>query len=45
MPERVEFRLMAPPFFKVFLKFITCFVDQVKKLGKNSDENREKLLA
>ncbi len=43
-PERVEFRLMAPIFFKALLKFITCFVDQVKKLGKISDENREKIL-
>ena len=26
-PERVEFRLMTPIFFKALLKFITCFVD------------------
>jgi len=36
---------MAPPFFKVFIKFIACFVDQVKKLGEHSDEKIEKFLA
>ena len=43
-PERVAFRPMVLPIFKVLPKFITDFVDQVKKLGKISDENREKLL-
>ena len=43
-PERVTFRPMVLPIFKVLPKFITDFVEQMKKLGKISGEAREKLL-
>jgi coenzyme F420-reducing hydrogenase delta subunit len=43
-PERVAFRPMVLPIFKVLPKFITDFVEQVKKLGKIPEDAREKLL-
>lgn len=43
-PERVTFRPMVLPIFKVLPKFITDFVKQTKKLGKISGEVREKLI-
>ncbi|UCH57173.1 MAG: hydrogenase iron-sulfur subunit [Candidatus Bathyarchaeota archaeon] len=43
-PERVQFRPMVLPIFKVLPKFISDYVDQIKKLGKIPGEVREKLL-
>ena len=43
-PERVTFRPMVLPIFKVLPKFVSDFVDVVKKMGKIPDEAREKLL-
>jgi coenzyme F420-reducing hydrogenase delta subunit len=44
-PGRVSFTPMVLPIFKVLPKFITDFVEQVKKLGKIPDEKRSGLRA
>jgi coenzyme F420-reducing hydrogenase delta subunit len=42
-PERIKFQPMVLPIFKMLPKIITDFTNDVKKLGKISSENRQKL--
>ncbi|MFQ6053417.1 MAG: hydrogenase iron-sulfur subunit, partial [Candidatus Bathyarchaeia archaeon] len=43
-PERVSFKPMLLPIFKVLPKFISDFTAEIKKLGRIPDEKRRRLL-
>jgi heterodisulfide reductase subunit A len=42
-PARIRFQPMVLPIFKMLPKIITDFTNDIKKLGKISPENRQKL--
>jgi len=44
-PERIRFQPMVLPIFKMLPKFMTDYIEQIKKLGKMTPERRTSLLS